>query len=57
MPPTITELTDKIKSTNNGYLFVPSEYEIKVAKENPNVFNYTCSLFAAAAFPHRISLK
>jgi len=55
MPPTITELTEKIKSTNNGYLFAPSESEIKVAKENPSVFNHTFNL--SAIFPHKISLK
>jgi hypothetical protein len=56
MPPTITELIEKIKSTNNGYLFAPSESEIKVAKENPSVFVYT-HFQKTAIFPHRISLK
>ena len=56
MPPTITELTEKIKSTNNGYLFAPSQSEIKVAKENPSVFVYTRAHYKAT-FPHQISLK
>lgn len=49
-------LIEKIKSTNNGYLFNPSESEITLAEKYPTVFNYrlhTTALF----FPRRISLK
>ena len=49
-------LIAKIQSTNNGYLFNPSESEIALAKKFPNIFNYRyCE--PAQDFPHKISLK
>lgn len=50
----IVALGERIKSTNHGYLFAPTDAEIKLAKENPNIFQYT---FKAGMFPHKIELK
>jgi len=36
--PTVAELKERIQSTNNGYLFAPSEAEISVARANHDVF-------------------
>lgn len=48
-------LIEKIQSSNNGYLFAPSECEITLAKKFPDVFNYIN--VQSGLFPHRISLK
>ena len=52
----VENLIEKIKSSNNGYLFAPSESEITLAKKFPDVFKYTYCYFYSS-FPHKISLK
>lgn len=48
-------LIEKIKSTNNGYLFSPSGQEIDLAGRYPEIFVVRYN--AVATFPFRISLK
>lgn len=31
-------LIERIKSTNNGYLFVPTQKELEIARQNPDIF-------------------
>jgi hypothetical protein len=53
----IQKLVEIIKSTNNGYLFNPSQSEITLAKKYPDVFFYTHYSAPDNMFPHRIALK
>jgi len=46
-------LRDLIKLTNNGYLFSPKEWQVRVAKENPRLFKYTYNP-RNNVFPHKI---
>lgn len=48
------ELIDKIRSTNNGYLFAPPPAEIALAKAHPGLFRVRHS--PGATFPYQISL-
>ena len=52
----ILALGERIKGANNGYLFAPTEAEIKLAKDNPNIFTYTYNS-SNEFFPHKIELK
>jgi len=52
----VLALAERIKGTNNGYLFAPNGDEIKLAKDNPNIFKYTYNS-NNEFFPHKIELK
>lgn len=52
----IVDLILKIQSTNNGYLFAPSENEILIAKYHPTVFELKQNP-SANHFPNKIFLK
>ena len=52
----IIELVERINLTNNGYLFAPTDTEIKLAKDNPNLFKYTLAQ-GNTHFPHKIEFK
>jgi hypothetical protein len=52
----VSDLIVKILSTNNGYLFAPSEKEIDIAKAHPSVFLHVHKQ-GQEFFPHKISLK
>lgn len=51
----VVALGDRIKLSNNGYLFAPTLAEVKLAKENPNIFKYTFNP-ANNHFPHKIEI-
>jgi hypothetical protein len=48
-------LISKIKSTNNGYLFAPTGWDIKIAQDHPETFMVIHR--PGAIFPYKISLK
>lgn len=48
-------LISRIQSTNNGYLFAPTNWDIKIAKENPDTFEVLHR--PGHIFPYRISIK
>lgn len=50
----IDELQAAIGRTNNGYIFAPLEFEIRVAREHPELFTITN---VGGEFPIRISDK
>ncbi len=52
----IETLIERIKLSNNGYLFAPSPAEIATAKANSNLFKYQFNP-ANSSFPHKIELK
>lgn len=39
----IKRLTDKIKGTNNGYIFAPTGKDLKTAREYPEHFTMTAA--------------
>lgn len=49
------ELIESIKTTNNGYLFVPTKDEIVTASEYPEVF--TIIINPTSEFSQKIYLK
>lgn len=51
----VSDLIVKILSTNNGYLFAPSQNEIDIAGKHPTVFELKQNIFGF--FPNKISLK
>jgi hypothetical protein len=51
----VSDLIAKIQSTNNGYLFAPTEKEISIAKAHPTVF--LVYVTGGENFPTRITLK
>jgi hypothetical protein len=48
-------LISRIKSTNNGYLFAPTDWDVKIARNYPETFEVLHR--PGHMFPYRISIK